>query len=320
MLSNQVLPERCTDCAPTHFKMKDTAIGVSVCCCSVVFLTLMIMLITSFKYVEHDEYAFKKSTTSNKVDTSTVYTNGRYLWGFDQTSVVFHSKFQHQKFSLSVANQEGVSVEVTVSFLYRLKENKLKSIYNAYGTEYEATLISLARAAVRNSAVDFAVDQFLTDKALVRDRIAENIPAALSDMNIECPPHTVQLNEIKFSDELLRSHLSSAIKLEENLKKGYEQSAEEIRAETQKLVGAYSANTTIILRTAEALKEASIETAQAKYDEIITQARGDGLNLVIDGVGIDDPDQAQFLKLMAILDNPNATIVEMDGSAIINLG
>ena len=68
------------------------------------------------------------------------------------------------------------------------------------------------------------------------------------------------------------------------------------------------------------MKDSSIETAEAKYDEIITQARGDGLNLVIEGVGIEAKDKAQFLKLMAILDNPNATIVELDSAAIINLG
>merc|ERR1719461_2256437 len=101
--------------------------------------------------------------------------------------------------------------------------------------------------------------------------------------------------------------------------KGFEQNASLIREDTQKTVGEFEANTTIILRTAEAEKEASIETAQAKYDEIITEARGDGLDLVIDGVGIETQDKAKFLKLMAILDNPNATIVEMDGSAIINL-
>ena len=194
------------------------------------------------------------------------------------------------------------------------------AIYRDYGKAYEDRLTSLARAAVRNSAVEFAVDQFLTNRSLVRDRIAENISFALSDMNIDCPTHTVQLNDITFSDEILASHLSSAVRLEENLKKGYEQTAEEIRAETQKLVGAFEANTTIISRTAEALKDSSIETAEAKYDEIITQARGDGLNLVIEGVGIEAKDKAQFLKLMAILDNPNATIVELDSAAIINLG
>ena len=48
------------------------------------------------------------------------------------------------------------------------------------------------------------------------------------------------------------THLNAAITLENNLKKDYEQTAETIR-------------------TAEANKQAAIETAQAKYDEIIAE-------------------------------------------------
>jgi len=309
-----------SDLCSCNIDMADDTTKVGGCCCSIVFLTLIIMLITSFVYVEHEEYAFKKSTTTNKVDTSEVYSSGRYLWGFDKTKVVFPKLYQHEELTLSVSNQEGVAVEITVSFLYLLQRDQLASIYNAYGTNYESTLTSLSRAAVRNAAVDFGVGQFLTNRSLVRAQIANDLSVALADMNIDCPQHAVQLNDITFSESILTTHLNAAIRLEENLQKGYEQTAEEIRAETAKLVGAYEANTTIVLRTAEALKEASIETAQAKYDEIITQARGDGLDLVIDGVGIETQDKAKFLKLMAILDNPNATIVEMDGSAIINLG
>jgi len=296
------------------------AIGVSGGCCSVVFLTLMIMLITSFAYVEHNEYAFKKNTTSNKVDTSKVYTNGRYLWGFNFQKVVFPKLYQREQLTLSVANQEGVAIEITVSFLYRLEEDKLSTIYKTYGTNYETTLKSLASAAVRNSAVDFGVDTFLTDRSSIRQRLSEAIPTALNDMNIECPAHGVQLNTITFTDDQLEKHLSAAITLEENEMKGFEQNASLIREDTQKTVGEFEANTTIILRTAEAEKEASIETAQAKYDEIITEARGEGLNSVIDGVGIADDDTARFLKLMAILDNPEADIVDVDGAAIVNLG
>jgi len=296
------------------------AVGVTGGCCSVVFLVLMIMLITSFAYVEHNEYAFKKNTTSNKVDTSKVYTNGRYLWGFNFQKVVFPKLYQREKLTLSVANQEGVAVEITVSFLYRLEEDQLSTIYQTYGTNYETTLKSLASAAVRNSAVDFGVDTFLTDRSSIRQRLSEAIPTALADMNIECPSHGVQLNTITFTDDQLEKHLSAAITLEENEMKGFEQNASLIREDTQKTVGGFEANTTITLRTAEAEKEALIETAQAKYDEIITEARGEGLNSVIDGVGIADNDTARFLKLMAILDNPEADIVDVDGAAIINLG
>jgi len=295
-------------------------VALSVCCSFVVFLTLMIMLITSFVYVDYDEWAFKKSTTTNTIDQSEVYSNGRYLWGFDHTKVTFPRLFQKQQLSLGVANEEGVSVVIAVSFWYRLPKEHLSDIYSAYGLEYSTQLASIARAAVRNSAVAFSVDSFLTDRSDVRALLAENLPTALAAMNIECLGYTVQLDDITFSEELLNTHLESAITLENNLKKGYEQEAQEIRAETEKLVSSLSANTTVITRTAEANKTASIETAQAKYDEIITQARGHGMADTMSALGIDAGDEkARFLKLMAVLDNDASRIIEISGGAIINL-
>jgi len=296
--------------------------GVYCCafCGFVVFLTLMIMLITSFVYVEYDEYAFKKSTTTNKVDQSQVFDNGRYLWGFNHKKVAFPKLFQLQELNLSVSNVEGVSVNVAISFWYRLPKEDLSKIYSTYGTNYETQLVSIARAAVRNTAVIFSVNQFLNNRTIVRDQIAQNVSIALEGMNIDCPAYTVQLNEIEFSATLLATHLNAAITLENNLKKEYEKEAAGIRAETDKLVEEYTANTTIVTRTAEANKTAEIETAQAKYDEIIAEARGIGLATTMEALGIvAEAEKARFLKLMAILDNSEARIIDLTGSAIINL-
>lgn len=290
-------------------------------CGGIVFLTCMIMLITSFSYVEYDEYCFKKSTTTNKVDQSEVYANGRYLWGFNQKKVSFPRLFQQQELNLSVANEEGVMVNVLVSFWYRLPKENLAAIYSRYGTAYETQLLSFARSAVRNTAVDFSVNEFLTNRSIVRDQIAVEVSRAIAELEgIDCPAYTVQLNEIEFTAALIQSHLNAAITLEENLLKEFEQEATEIRATTDKLVEEYSANTTIITRTAEASKTAQIETAQAQYDEIIGSARGNGMASAMSALGIEDAaDKARFLKLMAVLDNADARIVDLDSSAIVNL-
>eukprot|EP01083_Nonionella_stella_P242012 844579_1 len=300
--------------------MSNSGVYACACCGFVVFLTLMIMLITSFVYVEYDEYAFKKSTTTNKVDQSEVYGNGRYLWGFNHKKVVFPKLFQPQELNLSVANEEGVSVNIAVSFWYRLPKEDLSKIYKRYGTTYQTQLNSIARAAVRNTAVDFSVNEFLNNRSIVRDQIAERVSLALAEMYIDCPSYTVQLNEIEFSAQLLQTHLNAAITLENNLKKGYEKDAAEIRAQTGKLVEEYLANTTVITRKATAEKTAHIAIAQAQYDEIIAQSRGFGLANTMTALGVVNPtEKARFLKLMAILDNSDAKIIDLAGAAIINL-
>jgi len=289
-------------------------------CGGIVFLTCLIMFITSFAYVEYDELCFKKSTTTNTVDQSEVYANGRYLWGFNYNKVSFPRLFQSQELNLSVANQEGVMVNVLVSFWYRLPKEDLSNIYSRYGTNYETQLVSFARSAVRNTAVDFSVNQFLTNRSIIRDVMAQNVSRALAELYIDCPAYTVQLNEIEFTDAVLQKQLTAAITLEQNLLKEFEQQATEIRATTEKLVEEYQANTTFITREAEANKTAKIEIAQAQYDEIIGSARGNGMAVTMAALGItDEVDKSRFLKLMAVLDNEEARIVDLDSSAIVNL-
>merc|ERR1712013_902776 len=193
-------------------------------------------------------------------------------------------------------------------------------IYTHYGTAYETQLISFARSAVRNTAVDFSVNQFLTNRSIIRDQMAQNVSLSLSELFVDCPAYTVQLNEIEFQDTVLQKQLQAAITLEENLLKGFVQEATEIRAETDKLVEEYDSNTTVILRTAEASKLAQIETAQAQYDEIVDSARGNGMAAAMTALGIEaEEDKSRFLSLMAILDNSEARTVDLDSSAIVNL-
>ena len=65
---------------------------------------------------------------------------------------------------------------------------------------------SIARATIRNTGVDFSVNKFLGNRALVTERIGNNL----------VPKYTVQMNEVKFTQTLLNTHLNASIKLEEN--------------------------------------------------------------------------------------------------------
>ena len=156
----------------------------------------------------------------------------------------------------------------------------------------------------------------------MRDEIAFNMEEALAAMHIECPAHMLHLSdEIQFQQLILDTHLEAAIVLEDNLKKEYEQQATLIRVETDKRVADYTRNITVITRTAEANKTQLIETAQAQYDEIVGSARGTGIADTMSALGIvDATDKARFLQLVAMLDNEGARIVDLDSSAIVNLG
>eukprot|EP01084_Bolivina_argentea_P045126 83060_1 len=295
----------------------------SMVCGVVVFIVLVILLITSFVYVEYDEYAFKKSTVTNRVDQSQAYGAGRYVWGFEHTKIVFPALYQLVELNLSVSNEDGVSLGLEISFWYKFRQNELSKTYQKYGLNYATQISSIARGVVRNTAGVFDVNQFISQRSEITAVMAKNLSNALSQqVFIDVPEYAVQMNSVKFSESILSKHLLSAIRLEENEKKEYEQKAQLTRQETEKLVQQYNANTTIITRTAEAGKLAKIESARAKYEEIIGKARGVGIGTAIRGLGMDKYNETvsdTFVQLMSILDNNQTQIVNLDSNAIINL-
>eukprot|EP01084_Bolivina_argentea_P137052 241365_1 len=254
-----------------------------VCCGSVTFLALLGMLIASFIYIEYDELALKKNTLTNTVDKSEAYDVGVYVWGFDHTKVSFPALFQLVQLSLDVSNEQGVSLDIDVSFWYQLQKSTLAETYTKYGLRYETQIKSIARAVVRNVAVTFKVDAFLANRSVITDAIASNISQKLAEsVFVYVPEASVQLNKVSFTESIMATHLNAAVRLEENEKKEFEQQAALIRRETDKLVQIYTANTTIITRTAQADKTAKIRSARAEYEEIVGQARGVGMSNAID--------------------------------------
>eukprot|EP01084_Bolivina_argentea_P308112 532673_1 len=304
---------------------KSPCFWLSTICGSIIFLVLMIILITSFTYVEHDEYAFKKSTISNTVYQDEVYGMGRYLWGVDHTKVSFPAKYQLIDLELDVSNSDGVAVGIDMSFWYKLPKENLSKIYSKYGLNYKSQMISLTNAIVRNTAVQFSVGDFLSHRRIVAETIAKNISQSLAEnVYVDVPAYGVELRNVNFPDSIMATHLIAAIRLEENEKKEYEQEATIIRSETDKIVQQIKANTTIILRTAEANKTTKIQSANAKYDEIIGRARGIGIAdtiqiLTRNDSRINNTVTHTFLKLMAILDNNQTKIVNLESTAIVSL-
>jgi len=147
-------------------------------CCGVVFLTGMILLIVSFVYVEYDEFAFKKDTTANEVHTDEVYTNGRYLWGPNWDVITFSRLYQEVSYedssSLDVGNNEGIQVNIDVNFWYKLRRKYLKDLYQKYGTKYHDKATSIAKAALKNTAVAFTLDEYLRSRAQIAKAMNNN--------------------------------------------------------------------------------------------------------------------------------------------------
>jgi hypothetical protein len=90
-----------------------------------IIIVLIVSLVpASYSYVEWNEYALKRDTTTNKVDYHEVYGNGRYFWGLGYGPVTFKNTATTVDFSgdnaLSIFSSGGLELLIECSFQYQV--------------------------------------------------------------------------------------------------------------------------------------------------------------------------------------------------------
>jgi len=290
----------------------------------VLFCAVGIPLIcTSFEYVHYDEVAFKKNTLSNKVDTKKVYRNGRYHVGPSADMVRFKRTFQKVDFSgnkaLQVFNSEGLNVELDTSFYWRIQENNLERMFSAYGLNIRSKALAIAESTLKNSAIEFTIEQFLKDRAIITQTFNKNITIAMGSIYLDVQEDMFQLRTISFPSQIRKKYLDAAIVLQKEKQFQFEQQAKLIRDTTEKMVKATNANTTVITREAQAQSTRIVAVANANSEELVSTARGKGIAIALSNLTVTDPaDRKTFIKLMAILDNPSTKIVDSNINILMN--
>ena len=119
--------------------------------CTFFFITVIVSVILialSYSYVEYNEYAFRKNTASNEVDTSEVYENGwlmpnfneliiilgRYFWGINYDPIKFNKTFGTLELQdMLVFTVTGIEVGIDVSFQYGLEKESIDYVFKTYG-------------------------------------------------------------------------------------------------------------------------------------------------------------------------------------------
>lgn len=298
----------------------------SYCCCTGIWLLLIIMIAVSFEYVHYNEMAFGKNSITNKVDTSDVYPTGRHMVGPTISMVRFPRQYQNEAFTgsdaLSIFNEEGMDISVEVSFQYRIKEDQLMSLMTTYGTNYETKLRSVAESTLKNTATFYTINDYLNERNMIAEVFNKNVTSALSDLYIYLESSKLQVGRIILPNTQMNKFMDDAIQRQVNQKNTFQQQAKKIRDQTDREVATIQANATFIENEAAARADRIVQVAQAEADRILANAYGNGWIDAMTGLGIEEQaDQAEFLRLVGILDNPSSPqLIDSNLEVIINAG
>lgn len=149
--------------------VEETQSRTAICCLGLGFLLTVILVPSSFQYVDFTEYGLKYNTVT-KVVEPTAFEATREFGGLTAGFHIFPRPVQMVIFngtdlkkSISLKDKIGGSFECELSLGYRLEKEHLYQIFSTYKMNYESSFLTNIRAAVRQGAQKYSMLDFVQD-------------------------------------------------------------------------------------------------------------------------------------------------------------
>lgn len=258
----------------------------------------------SFAYVEYDQWAFRKDTIENSVDTGRVYGNGRYAWGTQYDPLTFPRPYQRADLKLAIFPSQGLEFEIGVTFWYRLRPDQLPQFFSKFGVSFQGQIASRANAKIKNAAPLFPIEEFITNREHIADALHHALETEMNSIYIEAPRHLFFLTDINIPATIRERDLDAAVIREKNKEEQNHQRALQITAETQRMVQEISSNITFTAASANAKRVQLIAEANAQSTRLIESADALGLHDLLVRINSSSPTvAAEFVRYYALLEN-----------------
>jgi len=327
----------CTNCVEW---VEDNKIKVGVMI-GVLFVVLIVVIVplvvTSLGDVEWDTFAFRKSTITNVVDRSKVYTYGRHMWGPSTTSVVFPRYYQaitFQGYDLQVfagkgnntmdnsTTTAGLEFAIECSIYYRLNQDNLAKIFDNWGLTYHDRFVDAVRASIKNTAPEFSVDDYVERRQDIVDRLFEEVNRDLDGLHIQIEPGKLVLKRVIFPDSVLNKYAETVLKKVEIENEILNRDVELFEKETEEILEGIRGNMTLIMTDANATAAAVVLEANAAVVRIRQEALGRGINHMMSRLNItDETTRNKVFQLYTIEDNVSKEKILLgDGNNLISVG
>lgn len=292
-----------------------------ICCSAVVGILLIVILVPlSFSYVEYYEFGLAKTKATGNVDTSQVYSRGRYALGVTKGFLKYQADAHHENFDelsvFSAGNSNssiGLAFKVDVDFTFLLKKDEVGLLHQEIASSYRNVIVSRARDAIKNEAVFVTFTEYFEQRRMVEQRFRDAVQARWdTNPSVHCNLDQFHLGRIRIPDTVAEKQLDSRIQNELNDRESFLQQAQLERETTAVRVNSILLEKDNILRTAQA--EASLLRAKAKADAslLTAEAQINGTGLLFKAAGIQDQKQMTAFTYIRTLTNRDE--IDMDVS------
>jgi regulator of protease activity HflC (stomatin/prohibitin superfamily) len=245
-------------------------------------ITGISLLLSSFESVDYNEYGLKQNIITKEIDPE-VYTVGLYFTGPFATFIRFPSTWQTIEFSpswdaddipISTRTEDGLDLEIDISFQYRLREADVLQLYSEYGLDYEHAMVKIARGVLRDVAGGYDALEFFYNRSLISNDMTQSLKSKENILFIQFGEF--QLRNIDLPDEFEAAIEAVEVAKQEIKIAEYQQQAAVIRAQTLIIEAQAQMNITII--EAQAAAQALNITITAEGEALFNLAQTLGLN------------------------------------------
>ncbi|XP_002735949.1 uncharacterized protein LOC100378672 [Saccoglossus kowalevskii] len=313
----------------------------------VVCVVLVVLLSISFSGVEYYQYGFPKRSSTGSVDTSKVYTAGKYAIGPDKTFKTFRAAAHVVMVDdIAIFTSDKLEVWLSCSFQYFLQPEHLALLHDTFDLQYQPILRGSGIDALKGAAPFYSTTDYIENRKMVEDALFEAIKKRLGgrcckkgcEDSVEgCVPdckrydtctiedkgyfadvYYFQLAKVSITDDVISNNLLALTQLEDATKEGYLQEAQLVRKETEKQVNEIDNIAAEINQNATAMSELIIAKANAESRAVVENAHNMGLQLVYTELGLNSAQKASFNYLRMLRDKENVHLSVDFGSLRIN--
>lgn len=248
----------------------------SACVGCITFVGLLAFIIgmsISYSILSPLEAGVKMNTLSQSIDDK-FFSQGRHYIGPLHKFIRYPTTLQTIEFGkgadanapiLRVQSKGGQTMQLEVSFQYRLMTSKLAQLYKSYELKYQGKFLSIAEAAIKNQGTKYSPTEYFTNRMQISEAIHTVLNLRFRDEFFAVVEH-FQLRNVEPPKSISKNIRDKLIQRERGLLAIEEKKAVEVRAKSETIKSEYTRNQTIV--NVEADYQASLLTEKANADAI----------------------------------------------------
>lgn len=257
-------------------------------------LLTVILVPLSFSYVDYYSYGLAQRTTTGAVDTSKVYTKGRYNLGPTWKFLTYKADAHYVEFKqlpvFSAGASEasiGTSFKLDITFTYTLKKHEIGDLHRESASTYQSVIESRAREAIKNEAIFITFNEYFEERDEVETRLRNAVISRWDQPpTVHATLDQFLLGRIAIPPEVAEKQLEAKIQNERNDREQYLQEAKIERELTDVEVNSILLEKEKLLRTAKAEAQLTTAKATAESQRVVADAEKQGALGLFTAAGI----------------------------------